>query len=303
MPRENTISALKLLAWFKTHGRKNLPWQRSDDPYPVWLSEVMLQQTQVSTVIEYFERFIKHFPTINSLASAPVDDVLALWSGLGYYARARNLHKAAQIIAFEYNGVFPENFNQVIALPGIGKSTAGAILAFSANQRHPILDGNVKRVLCRYFAIEGYPGKREVELKLWQLADENTPIKNVGQYTQAIMDLGATVCTRKNPHCPDCPLLDSCAANNQGIQSQLPTPKPKKSLPTRQTRMLVISNRQAQFYYSKSGHRQEFGAVYGVCLNVLLILILRTIACKRSGLKLRMITNLNNSSIASVTII
>jgi len=264
MPRENTIPALKILAWFKTHGRKNFPWQRSNDPYTVWLSEIMLQQTQVSTVIEYFERFTRQFPTINSLADAHVDDVLALWSGLGYYARARNLHKAAQIIACEYDGVFPDNFDQVIALPGIGKSTAGAILAFSANQRHPILDGNVKRVLCRYFAIEGYPGKREVELKLWQLADENTPTKNVDQYTQAIMDLGATVCTRKNPDCPGCPLFDSCAANKQGIQSQLPTPKPKKSLPTKQTRMLVISNNQSEILLEKRPPTGIWGGLWSL---------------------------------------
>lgn len=242
MPRENTNLALKLLAWSKKHGRKNLPWQHTSDPYPIWLSEIMLQQTQVSTVINYFERFTGRFPTIKSLADAPLDEVLAIWSGLGYYARARNLHKAARIIAADYNGAFPKDYAEIIELPGIGKSTAGAILAFSDNQRHPILDGNVKRVLSRYYAVEGYPGKRDVEQKLWQLADENTPAKKVSVYTQAIMDLGATVCTRKKPQCPDCPLNDSCAANRMGLQSQMPTPKPKKSMPTRQVIMLVISN-------------------------------------------------------------
>ena len=206
----------RLLTWHTQHGRKNLPWQRSSDPYPVWLSEIMLQQTQVTTVIDYFERFSKQFPTIQSLANAPVDDVLALWSGLGYYARARNLHKAAQIIVTEHNGKFPENIDDVIALPGIGKSTAGAILAFSKQQRHPILDGNVKRVLCRYYAIAGHPGKREIESQLWDLADKNTPAKKVNQYTQAIMDLGATLCTRTKPQCPDCPLIDTCAAKKTG---------------------------------------------------------------------------------------
>ena len=256
--------ASRLLAWHSLHGRKNLPWQRSHDAYHVWLSEIMLQQTQVSTVIDYFERFSQRFPTIKSLANAQLDDVLALWSGLGYYARARNLHKAAQIITLEYAGVFPKNIDEVIALPGIGKSTAGAILAFSANQRHPILDGNVKRVLCRYYAIEGYPGKREVESQLWQLADENTPKKSVSQYTQAIMDLGATVCIRKNPACAVCPLSETCAAKKKGIQSQLPTAKPKKSLPTKQIIMLVISDKQFRVLLEKRPPAGIWGGLWSL---------------------------------------
>ena len=252
----------KLLAWHCKHGRKNLPWQRSNDPYPVWLSEIMLQQTQVGTVIDYFERFIQRFPTLQSLAKAPVDDVLALWSGLGYYARARNLHKAAQIITTQHNGIFPDRIDDVIALPGIGKSTAGAILAFSKNQRHAILDGNVKRVLCRYYAIEGFPGKRQIELRLWDLADKNTPAKNVGQYTQAIMDLGATVCLRKQPQCDDCPLVDSCAAKMQGIQCELPSPKPKKSKPTKQTLMLVINNEQSEVLLEKRPSTGIWGGLW-----------------------------------------
>lgn len=264
MPRENTALAIKMVEWSKRHGRKNLPWQHTSDPYRIWLSEIMLQQTQVVTVIDYFERFIRRFPTIQALAGAAIDDVLALWSGLGYYARARNLHRAAKIIATEHDGIFPNSFDQVIALPGIGKSTAGAILAFSDNQRHPILDGNVKRVLCRYYAIEGYPASREVESELWRLADANTPLKDVARYTQAIMDLGATVCTRKNPDCPGCPVLDSCAAYKQNIQSRLPTPRPKKSLPTRQTRMLMISNHQSQVLLEKRPPAGIWGGLWSL---------------------------------------
>ena len=256
--------AARLLTWHTHHGRKNLPWQRSSDPYSVWLSEIMLQQTQVTTVIGYFERFTAQFPTIQSLANAHVDDVLALWSGLGYYARARNLHKAAQIIAAQYNGKFPENIDDVIALPGIGRSTAGAILAFSKSQRHPILDGNVKRVLCRYYAIAGHPGKREVESQLWTLADENTPAKKVSQYTQAIMDLGATLCTRKNPQCPDCPLLDSCAAKRQGLVDQLPSPKPKKKSPTKHIIMLIILGKKPNVLLEKRPPSGIWGGLWSL---------------------------------------
>lgn len=264
MPRENTIPALKLLGWSKNHGRKNLPWQRSSQAYRIWLSEIMLQQTQVSTVIDYFERFTLRFPTITSLAAASVDEVLALWSGLGYYARARNLHKAAIIIARDHDGVFPDNFDDVLALPGIGKSTAGAILAFSQGQRHPILDGNVKRVLCRYYGIEGYPGKRDIELQLWKLADHNTPETDVPQYTQAIMDLGATVCTRTRPACPDCPLSASCTAKKLGIQALIPTPKPGKTRPTRHTTMLVINDHRSRVLLQKRPPTGIWGGLWSL---------------------------------------
>ena len=200
----------------------------------------MLQQTQVSTVIPYFDRFVNRFPTVRSLAEAEQDEVLHLWTGLGYYARARNLHKAAQIIHSDYNDKFPTDFEQVLALPGIGRSTAGAILAQACNQRHPILDGNVKRVLTRLHAIEGWPGNKKVETELWQLAEKYTPHENIVDYTQAIMDLGATVCTRRAPDCPGCPLHDKCEAFRQERVKQFPTPKPRKTLPVKSARMLML---------------------------------------------------------------
>lgn len=241
----------KILPWYQAHGRKDLPWQRSNDAYLIWVSEIMLQQTQVTTVRPYFERFINKLPSIESLANADIDDVLSVWSGLGYYARARNLHKAAQIIVEKHDGEFPVNFDDVLALPGIGRSTAGAILAFSTNQRWPILDGNVKRVLCRFYDIEGFPGKREIENQLWQIADQNTPAKQVADYTQAIMDLGATVCVRKNPLCSQCPLQNDCLAQKAGTQNQLPTPKTKKVLPTREISMLMILDNKNQILLEK----------------------------------------------------
>ena len=254
----------KILSWYQQHGRKDLPWQRSKDAYLIWVSEIMLQQTQVTTVIPYFERFTDRFPTIKSLATTHVDDVLSLWSGLGYYARARNLHKAAQIIHEQYESKFPQDFDDVLALPGIGRSTAGAILAFSTNQRLPILDGNVKRVLCRFYGIEGYPGQREIENQLWQIADRNTPHNNVAQYTQAIMDLGATVCVRKNPLCTDCPIQVDCRALQSGIQSLLPTPKPRKVLPTREVSMLLILNKKNQILLEKRPPSGIWGGLWSL---------------------------------------
>jgi A/G-specific adenine glycosylase len=200
-----------LLAWFDRAGRKHLPWQQNPTPYRVWVSEIMLQQTQVATVIGYYERFMQQFPDVRALAAAPVDEVLHLWTGLGYYARARNLHRAAQLIVAEHDGEFPPTIEAAQALPGIGRSTAGAILSLSRSQRHPILDGNVKRVLARYFGVDGFPGEREVEKTLWALADECTPIDRVANYTQAIMDLGATLCVRSRPLCAACPLTEHCA--------------------------------------------------------------------------------------------
>ncbi|MBE9504293.1 MAG: A/G-specific adenine glycosylase, partial [Proteobacteria bacterium] len=189
---EGVQFAPQLLKWFEIHGRKDLPWQINRTPYRVWISEIMLQQTQVSTVIPYFERFTKKFPHVAALAEADLDEVLHLWTGLGYYARARNLHEAARQIRDRYEGAFPQDFEKVITLPGIGPSTAGAILALSANQRHAILDGNVKRVLSRYYAVEGWPGKSVIEKQLWILSESQTPHERVADYTQAIMDLGAT---------------------------------------------------------------------------------------------------------------
>jgi A/G-specific adenine glycosylase len=235
-----TVIAGPLLAWFDRAGRKHLPWQQDPTPYRVWVSEIMLQQTQVATVIGYYERFMQRFPDVRVLAAAPVDEVLHLWTGLGYYARARNLHRAAQLIVAEHAGEFPQTIEAVQALPGIGRSTAGAILALSRAQRHPILDGNVKRVLARYFGIEGFPGEREVESRLWSLADECTPTERVAHYTQAIMDLGATLCVRSRPLCAACPLAEHCVARIEGRQSALPAPRPKKARPQRTAYVVLM---------------------------------------------------------------
>ena len=237
-----THIATELLAWYEQHGRHDLPWQGERKPYHVWLSEIMLQQTQVSTVIPYFKRFISRFPDIKTLAHAPLDDVLSLWTGLGYYARARNLHKAANAIVNQFQGEFPSHFDDAIQLPGIGRSTAGAILAQSMGQKHAILDGNVKRVLTRLYAIEGWPGQSKIENRLWQIAEQLTPTKRIVDYTQAIMDLGATVCTRSKPKCNLCPLSSQCLASHQDKTTNYPTPKPKKSKPVRQTTMLLLVN-------------------------------------------------------------
>ncbi|MBU6509208.1 MAG: A/G-specific adenine glycosylase [Gammaproteobacteria bacterium] len=230
-----------LLRWYRGHGRHDLPWQRRPTPYRVWVSEIMLQQTQVATVKDYYRRFLASFPNVRALADAPLDDVLHLWSGLGYYARARNLHKAALIIREEYSGRFPNKFEQVAALPGIGRSTAGAILALARGERHAILDGNVKRVLARFHAIKGWPGEKKIENKLWVLAEQHTPRKNIAAYTQAIMDLGATLCTRTRPHCGKCPLASGCRAHALGRETAFPSPRPKKTQPIRHTRMLLIT--------------------------------------------------------------
>ena len=229
----------RVLTWFDEHGRKDLPWQHSKDPYPIWVSEIMLQQTQVLTVIPFFQRFMESFPTIATLARANQDDVLHHWSGLGYYARARNLHRAAQTIMTEHGGTFPESIDKVTALPGIGLSTAGAILSLARNERHPILDGNVKRVLARHNAIGGWPGKTAVLKELWELAEQHTPEGRVGDYTQAIMDLGATLCTRSNPACERCPVSADCLAYEADSVTEYPGRKPKKAKPLRSTTMLL----------------------------------------------------------------
>jgi A/G-specific adenine glycosylase len=228
-----------LLAWHEHHGRHDLPWQRRRTPYRVWISEIMLQQTQVATVIPYYERFMRHFPDVGALAAAPIDEVLHLWSGLGYYARARNLHRAAVRIAEEHGGRFPQDFEAVADLPGIGRSTAGAILALSRGERFPILDGNVRRVLSRHFGVEGSPTNRAIQQKLWELSDDCTPAKNVDTYTQAVMDLGATVCIRRNPSCATCPVATTCGARQTGRQHELPSPKPARARRLREVFMLA----------------------------------------------------------------
>ncbi len=232
-----------LIAWHARHGRHDLPWQRGRTAYRVWVSEIMLQQTQVATVIPYYERFMRRFPDVATLAAAPLDDVLHLWSGLGYYARARNLHRAATRIAEEHGGRFPRSFGAVADLPGIGRSTAGAILALSRGERFPLLDGNVRRVLSRHFGVEGSASDRATLDKLWTLSDECTPAQRVDTYTQAIMDLGATVCARRNPSCADCPLADTCIAFRTGRQHELPSPKQARARRLRQVFMLAAVRR------------------------------------------------------------
>ncbi len=232
----------QLLNWFDQHCRQALPWKHPCVPYRIWISEIMLQQTQVSTVIPYFQRFMKRFPRVRTLADAALDDVLQLWSGLGYYARARNLHRAAQVIRDQHGGRFPRTLDTLQSLPGVGRSTAGAILALAHGQRHPILDGNVKRVLCRYHGIAGWPGESRVSRTLWTLAEKHTPVDRVADYTQAIMDLGAMVCTRARPRCPDCPLAPGCIAHRERREREYPYPKPRKALPTRDTTFVIARN-------------------------------------------------------------
>ncbi|TNH43524.1 A/G-specific adenine glycosylase [Photorhabdus luminescens] len=231
-----------VLDWYHRYGRKTLPWQLEKTSYHVWLSEVMLQQTQVATVIPYFQRFISRFPDVTSLAAAPLDEVLHLWTGLGYYARARNLHKAAQHIVEQHQGKFPTTFEDVVALPGVGRSTAGAILSLSQGKHFPILDGNVKRVLARCYAVEGWPGKKEVESSLWQISTNVTPAQEVEYFNQAMMDLGAMVCTRSKPKCEICPLNQGCIAYANHSWTKYPGKKPKQSIPEKTAYFLLMQN-------------------------------------------------------------
>ena len=232
--------ARALLAWFDRHGRHDLPWQRNPTPYRVWVSEIMLQQTRVAAVIPYFERFTARFPDVDALALAEIDEVLGLWSGLGYYARGRNLHAAARAVRSDHGGRFPETFDELVALPGIGRSTAGAILSLACGRRYPILDGNAKRVLARFHAVAGWPGETAVRNRLWALAERHTPDRRVGDYTQAIMDLGATLCTRTRPGCLLCPVAGGCRALAAGDPTGYPAPRPKRPYPTREKLLLVL---------------------------------------------------------------
>ena len=256
-----TFSDLVLI-WFKQNGRKNLPWQIKVTPYKVWVSEIMLQQTQVVTVIPYFERFMKRFPDVRVLACASSDEVLHYWTGLGYYARARNLHKTAKMIISKYHGSFPSSFDEIISLPGIGKSTAGAILSLSYNKRFPILDGNVKRVLARYHGIKGWPGERKIENKLWEFAELHTPNQSIKQYTQAIMDLGATVCTRANPDCHVCPLTLNCFSKVKNKQHYFPEKKPKVKMPKRDTVFAIMENDCGEILLEQRPTRGVWGGLW-----------------------------------------
>lgn len=236
--------ASRLIAWQKVHGRHDLPWQNTCDPYAIWVSEIMLQQTQVTAVIGYYSKFMARFPSIAVLANATQDEVLQYWSGLGYYSRARNLHQAAITIMQKFNGIFPTNFAEMQTLSGIGRTTAAAIAAFAFGQKQTILDGNVKRVLTRHFLIEGWSGTPAVEKTLWQLAEalvpEENPRSNMVAYTQGLMDLGATVCTKSKPKCYLCPHMNVCLAYQEQRMHELPTPKPRKNIPLKQTTMLVL---------------------------------------------------------------
>ena len=232
--------AAAIVAWQKRHGRHDLPWQKTRDAYRVWLSEIMLQQTQVATVIPYYARFLERFPSVDALASAPQEAVLELWAGLGYYARARNLHRCAQAIVAEHGGRFPRSPAAIAQLPGIGRSTAAAIAAFAFGERAAILDGNVKRVLARCFAVEGLPSAAQTERLMWSLAESLLPAHDIESYTQGLMDLGATLCSRHTPRCAQCPLAAQCLARASGRQAELPVARPAKALPERRTTLLLL---------------------------------------------------------------
>lgn len=240
-PDRGPVFSERLVAWYDRRGRRDLPWKSPPSPYRVWVSEIMLQQTRVQTVLGYFGRFMDRFPDLGALAAAPLDSVLHLWSGLGYYARARNLHRAACIVQREHGGNLPRTLDALMALPGIGRSTAAAILAQSHGERAVILDGNVRRVLARHAGIDGWPGAPAVERRLWDMAEALTPHARLPDYTQAIMDLGATVCVRARPRCAECPVAADCVARNTGRTETLPAPRPRTRLPVRHTTMLVVT--------------------------------------------------------------
>lgn len=253
----------EILKWYDKSGRHNLPWQQHPTPYRVWVSEVMLQQTQVGTVIPYYLRFMQRFPEVGALARAHMDEVLHLWSGLGYYSRARNLQRSARILVEQFQGVFPGTPAELARLPGIGRSTAGAILSLSMNLAHPVLDGNVKRVLCRYYGINGWPGKASVANQLWQLARQLLVTDRPAAYTQAMMDLGATVCVRSNPLCGDCPVSNDCVANRQGVQHDLPHRKAGKALPVKQLQFIMIQGANGEIMLQKRPPMGIWGGLWG----------------------------------------
>ena len=230
----------RVIAWQRRHGRHDLPWQGTRDPYLLWLAEVMLQQTQVATVIPYFNRFVCRFPDVRSLANAPIDDVMAAWAGLGYYSRARNLHRCAQQLIAQHGGTFPRSADELAQLPGVGRSTAAAIAAFAWGERAAILDGNVRRVFARHFGIEGYPGTARTERELWRLAEASLPALAIEVYTQGLMDLGAMVCLRRRPRCGECPVHASCVATREGRTEALPAPRPVRSRPLRSATLAII---------------------------------------------------------------
>lgn len=254
--------ANRLLHWWRNHGRHDLPWQVERTPYRVWVAEIMLQQTQVATVIDYFERFMARFPDLESLARAELDEVLALWSGLGYYARARNLHAAARICLQHHNAALPDNAEALLALPGIGESTANAIVAQAFDRRAPILDGNVKRVLARHAGIEGWPGHSAVARRLWQEADRRTPGKKARDYTQAIMDLGAMVCTPRQPACDNCPVSADCVARRENRTRELPGRKPRRERPRRSVILAWMMNENGELLLQRRPPTGVWGGLW-----------------------------------------
>lgn len=254
--------AAAVLQWGDQHGRETLPWQQEKSAYRVWVSEIMLQQTRVETVISYFDNFMRTFPDVCALAAAPQDQVLGLWSGLGYYARARNLHRAAQILCDEHGGEMPDHRTAVEALPGIGRSTAAAILSIAYGLPEAILDGNVKRVLCRYHGVEGWPGKSVVMRTLWSHAEQHMPSARCGAYTQYMMDLGATLCTRSQPRCEQCPLQRNCIAKQEGRNDELPHPKPGKKLPQRKSQLLILDNGKGALWMERRPEQGIWGGLW-----------------------------------------
>jgi A/G-specific adenine glycosylase len=252
----------RVLDWFDAHGRKDLPWQREITPYRVWVSEIMLQQTQVQTVIPYFQRFVQAFPEVEALAAAREDQVLHLWTGLGYYARAHNLHRAAKLVSAELGGAFPASVEGLCRLPGVGRSTAGAVASIAFGRRAAILDGNVKRVLARFHAVPGWPGESAVDRRLWQIAHEYTPLRRCADYSQAMMDLGATLCTRAAPDCGRCPLKQDCAARSQGRQQAFPGRKPRRPLPVKSTTFLMARTGDGDIWLERRPARGVWGGLW-----------------------------------------
>jgi A/G-specific adenine glycosylase len=252
----------RLLRWHARHGRHDLPWQHPRSAYRVWVAEVRLQQTQVATVIPYYQRFLARFPDVAALARAPLDEVLALWSGLGYYARARNLHRAAREVVGRHGGEFPRDFDAAVALPGIGRSTAGAILAQAFGQRHAILDGNARRVFARHAGVAGWPGEPRVAAKLWDVAQRRLPRARLADYTQALMDLGATLCTARTPRCHECPVATDCVARARGTVARLPSPRPRRERPRRAARLLLIENARGELLLERRPERGIWGGLW-----------------------------------------
>lgn len=259
-----TPIALRLLPWYAHYGRQTLPWQQSRTPYRVWLSEVMLQQTQVATVIPYFERFVSHFPHIEALATAHLDQVLHLWSGLGYYSRARNLHRAAQQLVAHHGGELPCDHQALQGLPGIGRSTAGAIMAQAFGEPYAILDGNVRRVLCRLHRVAGWPGSAAVQHQLWTLAERYTPSIAVADYTQAIMDLGALICTPRNPRCSECPLSSQCEAYRHNVIADYPERRQRQQIASRSMTLLMLTDAEGRLLLQRRPPAGIWGGLWSL---------------------------------------